>query len=144
MWVPSLLVLTVRRRRWSLSLCRCVVHSRCHHRCPLSVFHPQSTPRAVARGAGCGWCVVRSRSRHRWLAVVGVHVHEHFVRNCFVLPGFPGRHPPSRVSRYPSTITCAPSPSPVHSGGLTSRLHVEEGVWAFVDGHGLHSVSPHR
>ncbi|KAF8224417.1 hypothetical protein L208DRAFT_484029 [Tricholoma matsutake] len=98
MWVPSLLVLTVRRRRWSLSLCRCVVHSRCHHRCPLSVFHPQSTPRAVARGAGCGWCVVRSRSRHRWLAVVGVHVHEHFVRNCFVLPGFPSRGGSAAVS----------------------------------------------
>jgi hypothetical protein len=27
----------------------------CH---PLSVFLLQSTPRAVARGAGCGWCVV--------------------------------------------------------------------------------------
>jgi hypothetical protein len=26
---------------------------------PLVAFLPQATPRAVAQGAGCGWCIVR-------------------------------------------------------------------------------------
>jgi hypothetical protein len=32
----------------------------------LSSFHPQYTPRAVARGAGGGWCVVRRRGWLWW------------------------------------------------------------------------------
>ena len=57
-----------RGRSWSES-----VVCRGHGESPsTSTFHPRSTLRAVARGAGGGWCVVRCRRRRFALAIQGL------------------------------------------------------------------------
>jgi hypothetical protein len=64
-------------------------------------FRPRSTPRAVAHGAGGGWCVVRCCRRSPVSAGVGGVSGDMAGYGC--VPG--GYHTPW-VSRHPSTSSC--------------------------------------
>jgi hypothetical protein len=107
---------------------------RPHSHSALFVFHPRSTPRAVACEAGCGWCRLGALGLVSvWLGVLGW-----VSRDVAEVGGAYLRMSP---------LWCLPASSPnswIYSAPLTSRIDGEEGVSAGIARWGASSGVVHR